>query len=92
MKPQSISALLAVCGLALHQGSAQAQGANGGSATTSGSLARDAEGNVNGSRSTSATAANGNSYAGSTTVTDGQVSRTATCTDAAGNSIACRNP
>ena len=79
-------------GSAGRQGSAQAQGANGGSATTSGSLARDAEGNVNGSRSTSATAANGNNYEGSTTVTDGQVSRTATCTDAAGASIPCRQP
>ena len=57
---------------------------------TSGSIARDADGNVNGSRSTSATGRNGNSYNGSTTVQNGVVTHTGACTNAAGEAIACR--
>lgn len=77
-------------GSAGRQGSASIDGANGGSAATSGSIARDADGNVNGSRSTSATGANGNRYTGSTTVQNGVVTHTGTCTNAAGETIACR--
>lgn len=77
-------------GSASRQGSAYANGANGGTASTSGGLTRDADGNVNGARSTNATSASGNSYNGSTTVEDGQVTRTATCTNAAGEIIDCR--
>ncbi len=58
-------------------------------ASTSGSITRDADGNVNGSRGTSVTGKNGNSYNGSTTVQDGTVTHTATCTNAAGETIAC---
>lgn len=76
-------------GSAGHQGSASSTGPNGGSASTSGSIARDADGNVNGSRSTSATSASGNSYNGSTTVSNGSVSHTGTCTNASGETIAC---
>lgn len=77
-------------GSAGRQGSASVNGPNGGTASTSGSIARDASGNVNGSRSTSATGQNGNSYNGSTTVQNGTVTHTGTCTNAAGETIACR--
>jgi len=77
-------------GSAGRQGSASIAGANGGSATTSGSIARDAAGNVSGSRSTSATGQNGNSYNGSTSVQNGAITHTGTCTNAAGETIACR--
>lgn len=77
-------------GSAGRQGSASIDGPNGGSATTSGSIARDTGGNVNGSRSTSATGKNGNSYSGSTSVQNGVVTHTGTCTNAAGETIACR--
>lgn len=77
-------------GSAGRQGSASVNGPNGGSAATSGSIARDAQGNVNGSRSTSATGKNGNSYSGSTSVQNGVVTHTGTCTNAAGETIACR--
>lgn len=72
------------------QGSASVNGAYGGTANTSGSIARDADGNVNGSRSTSATGRNGNSYSGSTVVQNGSITHTRTCTNAAGEAIACR--
>jgi hypothetical protein len=42
---------------------------------------------VNGSRNTRATGKNGNTYTGSTTGTDGQITHTATCKDASGNVI-----
>lgn len=77
-------------GSAGRQGSAFVEGPNGGSAATSGSVTRDADGSVNGSRSTTATGASGNTYNGSTTVNDGQISHTGTCTNAAGETIACR--
>ncbi|MEX1827169.1 hypothetical protein [Luteibacter sp. CQ10] len=77
-------------GSAGRQGSASINGPNGGSATTSGSIARDADGNVNGSRSTSATGKNGNSYSGSTSVQNGVITHTGTCSNAAGETIACR--
>lgn len=77
-------------GSAGRQGSASIDGAHGGGMNTSGSIARDADGNVNGSRSTSATGRNGNSYSGSTTVQNGVVTHTRTCTNAAGEAIACR--
>lgn len=78
-------------GSAGRQGSAFVEGPNGGSTATSGSVARDADGSVNGSRSTTATGASGNTYNGSTTVNDGQISHTGTCTNAAGETIACRS-
>ena len=77
-------------GSAGRQGSASVNGANGGSASTSGGVTRDANGNVVGGRSTTATGQNGNSYDGSTTVSDGTVTHTGTCTNAAGEEIACR--
>lgn len=77
-------------GSAGRQGSAYVQTAAGGTASTSGSITRDADGDLDGGRSTTATGRNGNSYSGSTTVSDGSVSRTASCTNAAGEAIDCR--
>jgi hypothetical protein len=77
-------------GSAGRQRSASVNGANGGTAYTSGSLARDADGNIDGSRSTSATGRNGNSYNGATTLDNGVVTHSHTCTNAAGDAIACR--
>jgi hypothetical protein len=65
-------------------------GPNGGSASTSGGVTKDANGNVVGGRSTTATGQNGNSYDGSTTVSNGTVTHTGTCTNAAGEVISCR--
>ena len=67
------------------QRSTQADGARG-SYDSSTSYA-----NGSGSRATTATAANGNTYQGETSWTRGEgVTHTASCHDAAGNSIACR--
>jgi hypothetical protein len=77
-------------GSAGRQGSAYAHGPHGGTASTSGSIARDADGNVSGGRSTSAAGANGNRYSATTTVGNGVVVRTASCSNAAGETIPCR--
>jgi hypothetical protein len=77
-------------GSATRSGRFAASGANG-SVDSSGSATRNADGSYSGNRSTTATnKATGNTYNGSTTYdsTNG-VSRSATCTDAMGNSIAC---
>ena len=68
-----------------------ASGAAGNYATAS-DVTRNADGTYSGGRTTSATnAATGNTYNGSTQIdpATGKPVRTATCTDAAGNSIAC---
>lgn len=77
-------------GSAARQGSASVSGANGGTASTSGSISRSADGSVTGGRQTSVTGANGNSYQGSTTVGNGSISHTGTCTNGAGEVVACR--
>ncbi|WP_238394720.1 hypothetical protein [Pseudoxanthomonas wuyuanensis] len=77
-------------GSAGRQGSAHANGRYGGSGSTRGALARDADGNVNGARSTNATGANGNHYSGSTTMSDGTLVHTRSCTNASGEAVACR--
>ncbi|OUL31475.1 hypothetical protein BV378_02140 [Nostoc sp. RF31YmG] len=77
-------------GSAAHAGSMSAQGAQGGTLASSGSIARDANSQLDGQRSTSATGRNGNSYVGSTQVADGSVTHTATCSNPAGDAIACR--
>ncbi|MCJ2179255.1 hypothetical protein [Novosphingobium album (ex Hu et al. 2023)] len=77
-------------GTVSHQGAAATSGANG-SASTQGGFTRNADGTTSGSRSTNATNAyTGNSYSGSTTVDNGQVSHTGTCTNASGAVIPCR--
>lgn len=78
-------------GSAGRQRSAAVNGAYGGSANTSGNLVRDADGNVDGSRSTSATGRNGNSYNGSTTLDNGVLTHSHSCTNAAGDVVSCRN-
>lgn len=63
-----------------------------GSVNSSGSVARDANGNWSGGRTTSATsAATGNSYQGSTTIdpATGKPVHSGTCYDASGAVIAC---
>jgi len=47
---------------------------------------------VNGQRTTDATGKNGNTYQGTTTDTNGQITHGATCADASGNSIPCKKP
>lgn len=70
--------------------SASIAGAHGGSASTSGAITRSADGQVDGSRSTTAVGPNGKHYAGSTSVSGGTLTHTHTCTNAAGDVVACR--
>lgn len=73
-------------------GQAATSGARG-SASSSGSFTRAADDSLSGSRSTQATsAATGNSYSGTTSIdpATGKPVHSGGCTDAAGNSIACR--
>ena len=77
-------------GSAGRQTSAYANGRHGGSASTSGAVTRDADGNVSGARSTTATGANGNHYSSSTTMSDGALIHTRSCTNPSGEAIACR--
>jgi hypothetical protein len=71
-------------------GQASASGANG-SADRSGSFTKSADGAASGERSTTLTNANtGVTFAGSTTYTKGAgFSRSASCKDAAGNTVSC---
>jgi hypothetical protein len=78
-------------GSASASNNASAIGRDGGSAERSGSYTRNADGTASGQRSTSVTNANtGVTVDGSTTYTKGSgFSRSATCTDAAGNAVSC---
>jgi hypothetical protein len=61
-----------------------------GTVQSSGSATRTADGVVSGERTTSATGAQGGTYNASTTYQSGQgVTRTATCSNAAGDTVAC---
>jgi hypothetical protein len=61
-----------------------------GTVQSSGSANRAADGTVSGERTTSATGAQGGTYNANTTYQSGQgVTRTATCTNAAGETVAC---
>ena len=75
-------------GGATHQGGFAASGVNG-AITSSGSASRDANGDYAGSRITSATGVNGNSYTGATSYSNGSFSHTGSCHDASGADIAC---
>jgi hypothetical protein len=76
-------------GSATHASGFNASGVKG-TVDSQGSASRDADGNVIQARTTTATGANGNSYNGSTTYSkDTGVVHTGTCTDAAGQVIAC---
>lgn len=72
-------------------GQGSASTANGSSADRSGEFTRNADGTASGQRSTTATNANtGVSLDASTTYTKGSgLSRSATCTDSAGNTVSC---
>ncbi|MCT2401389.1 hypothetical protein [Novosphingobium mangrovi (ex Huang et al. 2023)] len=72
------------------QAGAATSGARG-SASSQGAFTRNADGTTYGTRTTNATnAQTGNSYSGSTTVDNGAVSHTGTCTNAGGEVIPCR--
>jgi hypothetical protein len=72
-----------------HQSGGAVTGA-AGSASTSGSASRDAAGNTTASRNTQATSNTGATYDGSTTYESGSgASHSGTCTDSAGNVVAC---
>jgi len=78
-------------GTVSRQGRLAASGAKG-SVESAGGFTRSADGSWSGDRSTQATnAQTGNSYAGSTTIdpATGQPVHTGTCTNAAGEAIAC---
>jgi hypothetical protein len=64
--------------------------ANGGTASRQGDVTRNADGGVSAERSTTATGQNGNRYSGATTISDGSLVHTGSCTDAAGQTISCR--
>jgi len=64
--------------------------ARGASGESSGSASRNADGSYNASRSSTATGANGTTYNGSTTATNGSISHSGSCTDASGAAVACR--
>ena len=65
-------------------------GAEGGAYASNSNLQRGSDGNVTGSRTVSAESASGKTYQSQIEQQDGQWVREASCTDAAGNSVACR--
>ena len=74
-----------------YQGGAAATGANGSAATTGG-FSRAAGGGVMGSRSTTATDNNGNTYDGNTAYQSGTgINHTQTCYNSDGHEIKCPN-
>lgn len=77
-------------GSVTHQSSGYGHSAAGGSFASSGSSQRIADGTRSGSRTTTATGANGYSYQGSTTASGGVVTHASICRDPNGNEIACR--
>jgi hypothetical protein len=81
-------------GSARRQSTASGSGVRG-SASTSSDVTRNADGTYSGGRTTTATSnSTGNTYNGSTQIdpATGRPVRTASCTDAAGNTIACPTP
>lgn len=67
----------------------EAEGANGGTASSDGTFHRNADGTYAGDRTTTATGENGTYNANTTYDSANGVARTVTCTDAAGAVIAC---
>jgi hypothetical protein len=81
-------------GSANRRSEASASGVRG-SAATQGNVTRNADGSYSGGRTSTATSnTTGNSYNGSTQIdpATGRPVRNASCTDAAGNAIACPSP
>lgn len=77
-------------GSAGRQGSTRVHGRRGGYLDTSGSLARDADGQVSGSRNTTIVGRDGKRYDGSTSIVDGTLTHTRSCSNAAGEPVSCR--
>lgn len=63
--------------------------ANGATKQSDGSYSRGDDGKVDGSHSATVTNAKGGTYNGSTTIDDGNVSHTGTCTNASGTVVDC---
>lgn len=73
-----------------HEAGFAASGSQG-TIKSQGELTRSADGDVSAQRQTTATGAQGNSYQGSTSYSKGEgFEHSGTCTDAAGNTIACK--
>jgi hypothetical protein len=64
-------------------------GANGGTVEANGNYTKGEDGKVSGTRTTEATGKNGGTYSGSTSIDDGQVTHTGTCTNASGAVVDC---
>lgn len=77
-------------GSAGRQGSTSFSGPEGASLDSSGGISRDGDGNFSGSRSTEATGRDGNHYSGTTTVANGSLVHSGSCSNAAGETVACR--
>ena len=78
-------------GSAVHSGNAHVSGVRG-TASTSGSFARDNAGNATGARSSTVTAANGNTYTGTTAYDKANgFTHSGTCRNASGATITCPN-
>jgi hypothetical protein len=77
-------------GSATHQSGFKTSGANGTVQSTA-TAERGADGSASGTRNTTATGKNGNTYNGATTWQKGEgVQHTSTCTDPSGNVIPCK--
>ena len=63
--------------------------ANGGTKQADGSYSRGEDGKVDGSHSATVTNSKGGTYNGSTTIEDGKVTHTGTCTNSAGATVDC---
>lgn len=75
-------------GTVQHESAGAASGARG-SVQSQGSLAKSSDGTYSGSRDTSAESNSGYAYDGSTTVSNGSVEHSGTCTDPSGNEVPC---
>jgi hypothetical protein len=71
-----------------HESGGAVSGAKG-SAQSQGSFAKSSDGTYSGSRETSADSKSGYGYDGSTTVSNGSVDHSGTCTDPNGNTVPC---
>jgi hypothetical protein len=71
-----------------HESGGAVSGARG-SAQSQGSFAKSSDGTYSGSRDTSAESKSGATYDGSTTVSNGSVEHSGTCTDPNGNVVPC---
>ena len=75
-------------GTVQHQSAGAMSGARG-SVQSQGSFAKSSDGTYSGSRETTAESKSGYGYEGSTTVSNGSVEHSGTCTDPSGNAVPC---